>query len=92
MALTKQIENDKIEVVTSLKTIQIRQKTTILEDGKALSASFHRRCIEPGYLDDSDNYVKSDVSSEDEEIKAIAEAAWTDAVHDAKKTHLLSIK
>ena len=61
MALTKQIENDKIEVVTSLKTIQIRQKTTILEDGKALSASFHRRCIEPGYLDDSDNYVKSDV-------------------------------
>jgi len=92
MALTKQIEYDKIEVVTSLKTIQIRQKTTVLEDGKALSSSFHRRCIEPGYLDDSNNYIKSDISSEDAEIKAIANAAWTDAVHDAKKTQLLSLK
>tara|TARA_R100000781_G_scaffold96997_1_gene60919 strand:+ start:989 stop:1267 length:279 start_codon:yes stop_codon:yes gene_type:complete len=92
MALTKQIENDKIEVVTSLKAIQIRQKTTILEDGKALSSSFHRRCIEPGYIDASNNYVKSDISSEDAEIKAIANAVWTDAVHDAKKTQLLSLK
>ena len=92
MALTKEITNDKIEVVGELKTIQIRQKTAVLEDGKALSSSFHRRCIEPGYLDASDNYVKANISSETAEIQGIANAAWTDAVHDAKKTQLLSIK
>ena len=92
MALTKTVVDDKIEVVGDHKAVQIRTATVIKEDGTELSRSFHRRVIHPGRTDNSDNYTKTDISKESAEIQGIANAAWTDAVHDAKKTQLLSIK
>ena len=47
MALTKTIEDDKIEVVGQYKSIQIRTATVIKEDGKELSRSFSRRALSP---------------------------------------------
>ena len=40
MALTKVIEQDKIEVVGPFKHIQVRTATVIKEDGVELSRSF----------------------------------------------------
>ena len=79
MALTKTQENDKIEVVKRWN-VQVRTATVIKEDGKELNRSFHRKVLVPGTLDASDNLVDTDLSGEDADVKAIAEAAWTSQV------------
>ena len=76
MALTKTIENDKIEVVNRW-TIQVRKATIIKDDGKELTRTFHRHVLEPGVLDASDNLVETDISGEDADVQAICNAAWT---------------
>ena len=91
MALTKTTENDKIEVVGKWN-IQVRNATVIKEDGKELSRSFHRKILVPGSLDASDNLVDTDLSGEDADVKAIAEAAWTTQVKADFKAHLIANK
>ena len=73
MAITKEIIDDKFEVVSEYKHIQVRTATVIKEDGKELSRSYHRRVLSP------DN----DVSGESSEIRNIASAVWTDTVKTA---------
>ena len=72
MALEKVITYD-YEIRTEFKHIQERQRTAIVEDGKELSYSYHRRVLAPD----------ADVSSESDEIKGMADALWTDAVKEA---------
>ena len=92
MSLTKEIVEDKIEVVGDFKKIQIRTATVIKDDGKELSRSFHRKTINPGTLDGSDNLVDTDTSGESAEVKSIAAAVWTDSVKTAWKNNLISLK
>ena len=79
MALTKTQENDKIEVVNRW-SVQVRNATIIKDDGKEISRSFHRKVLTPGTLDSDDKLIQTDLSSEDADVKAIAEAAWTSQV------------
>jgi len=72
MALEKIVTYD-YEVRTEFKHINEREKTSIVEDGKELSFSYHRRVLTPDM----------DVSSERAELKRMAEALWTDAVKKA---------
>jgi hypothetical protein len=92
MALTKTVTDDKIEVVGEFKTLQIRQATIVKEDGKELSRSFHRRLLNCGKLDASDNFVNTDISAETAEVKSIADTCWTQAVKDAWKAKLIQEK
>lgn len=92
MAITKTIVDDKIEIVTDFKHLQIRQATIIKEDGTELSRSFHRRMVHCGTIDTSDNFVDADISSETTEVKAIAAAVWTQSIKDAWKAQLISEK
>ena len=63
MAITKEVKKDKIEIVTEYKNIQVREQTTIKEDGKIISRSYtNRYVLDPGSLDASDNLVDTDVS------------------------------
>ena len=78
MSLTKEQAVDKIEVLEN-GSIQIRQVTRIMEDGKELSKSYHRWAFDPG----------SDVSDQPANVQAIAAAAWTPAVIAAYKSTLL---
>jgi hypothetical protein len=66
MALTKEQVIDKVEVVEN-GTLQVREVTRIMEDGKQLSSSYHRWSFAPG----------SDVSAQPANVQAIAAAAWT---------------
>ena len=91
MALTKTQENDKIEVVNKWN-VQVRTATVIKEDGKELNRSFHRKVLVPGTLDASDNLVDTDLSGEDADVKAIAEAAWTTQVKADYKAKLIADK
>ena len=76
MALTKIIENDKIEVVQKWN-VQVRTATVVKEDGTELSRSFRRKVLVPGILDASDNLVATNISGEDADVQAICNAAWT---------------
>ena len=92
MALTKTTEEDKIEVVGQYKHVQVRTATVIKEDGNELSRSFHRKVLDPGTLDASDNLVDRDISAESAEVKGICNSVWTSTVKDAWKAKLISDK
>ena len=92
--LTKEYENDAIEVVLRWN-IQVRKATKVMEeqaDGskKELNRSFHRHVLIPFSSEkDSDGkwtHTATDLSGEDAKVKAIAEAAWTDDVKANYKT------
>ena len=72
MALEKVVSYD-YEVRGEFKQIQERAKTSIMEDGKELSYSYHRRVLTP----------EMDVSGESDEIKGMASALWSDEVKAA---------
>ena len=77
MALSKEVINDKYEVVTKFKHIQVRTATVVKEDGVELSRSFSRRIVS----------CDMDVSGEDAEIKGMADALWTDDIKAAWCLH-----
>ena len=91
MAITKTTENDKIEVVNKWN-IQVRTATVIKEDGTELTRSFHRKVLQPGTLDASDNLVDTNISGEDADVQAICNAAWTTQVKADYKAWLIANK
>jgi hypothetical protein len=92
MAITKETQISKIEVVGEYKAIQIATDTVIKEDSVEISRSRHRHVLHPGTLDASDNLVATDISGEDAEVQAVANAVWTDAVKTAWKNKLIADK
>ena len=80
MAITKEIVQDKIEVVGDFKHIQVRTATVIKEDGVEISRSFHRHVVAPN--DDSTN--------ESADVKAMVAQFHTDEVKKAYAEHLKS--
>ena len=72
MALTKETKDD-YEVRGQYKFIQVRTKTSIMEDGEELSFKYSRRVLSPD----------ADVSGESAEIQALAGALWTDELKSA---------
>ena len=91
MALTETQENDKIEVVRKWN-VQVRTATVIKKDGVELTRSFHRKVLTPGTLDASDNLVDTDISGEDADVQAIANAVWTTQVKADFKAFLIANK
>ena len=91
MAITKTLENDKIEVVNKFN-IQVRSATIIKEDGKELNRSFHRHVLVPGTLDASDNLVATDISGEDADVQAICNAVWTSQIKTDYRAFLIASK
>lgn len=92
--ITKEYENDKIEVVSTWN-IQVRKATKIMEeqsDGskKELTRSFHRHVLSPFSSvkgsDDKWTHTATDISGEDADVKAVATAVWTDTVKANYKT------
>ena len=81
MALTKETVVDKIEVLEKGQ-VQVRTATRVLEDGVALSSSFHRHFLEPS-TKTGDTWGDTDISGEDARVQAIATATWTNAVKTA---------
>ncbi len=73
MAITKTTEIGQMEVVGEYKHVQVRTDTVIKEDGAEISRTFHRHVLHPDM----------DISAEDAEVQAVANAVWTDAVKAA---------
>ena len=78
MAITKETIIAKTEIVGEYKIIQVAYDTIIKENGTEISRSRTRNSFQPD----------ADVSSEEQEIKDIANLVWTDAVKTAWQTKL----
>ena len=66
MALEKISIIDRIEVVEN-GSVQVRTKTTIVEDGKQIGGNFHRHVVAPG----------DDYSGEDTRVQGVCAALHT---------------
>jgi hypothetical protein len=72
MALIENTKIDQIEVVGDWN-IQVRQATTIEKDGVQIARTFHRWVLNPD----------SDISTQEQKVQDIANAAWTSEVRAA---------
>jgi len=70
MALTKEVIEDKVEIIGTHRAVQVRTATVIMEDGVQLSSSYHRHVIQAG----------DDYSQESAEVQAICAAVHTPEV------------
>ena len=78
MAISKETQIGKIEVVGKYKSVQVRTDTVIVEDGAELSRKYHRHSLMPD----------ADISNEHSEVQAVCNAVWTQEVKDAYATFL----
>ena len=99
MALTETNEYDKIEIVGEYKHVQIRKATVIKKDGVELTRTFMRFVLDPGTLDESDNFIDNPLTKEidgvtdlTDEVKAICNAVWTTNIKAAWKAKLIADK
>ena len=97
MALSESIEYDKIEIIGQYKHVQVRKATVIKKDGTELTRSFERFSLNPGSLDDSNNFVDNPLSKEPDgitdiadEVKTVCNAVWTSSVKNAWKEKLIA--
>ena len=72
MALSK-VEKDDYEVRGEYKHINVRTKTSIIEDGEEISYKYHRKVLTPDM----------DLSGESKEVQDLANVLWTDEVKKA---------
>ena len=70
MAITKETQIGKIEVVGKYKSVQVRTDTVVMEDGEELSRKYHRHALMPD----------ADITNEHSEVQAVCNAVWTDQV------------
>jgi|TARA_B100000073_G_scaffold178551_1_gene147744 tripartite-type tricarboxylate transporter receptor subunit TctC len=82
MAITKEVIEDRIEVVGDFKHIQVRTATVIKEDGVEISRSFHRHVIAPD----------GDSSNQSDDVKAMVKQFHTDEVKKAYADYIKSLK
>ena len=68
MAITKETQIGKIEVVGKYKSVQVRTDTVVMEDNEELSRKYHRHSLMPD----------ADISAEHSEVQAVCNAVWTD--------------
>ena len=92
MAITKETQIAKIEVVGKYKALQIATDTIIKEDDVEISRTRHRHALCLGTLDDSNNLVDTNISGEDAEVQAVANTVWTDSIKTAWKNKLIADK
>tara|TARA_R110000850_G_C9625220_1_gene431457 strand:- start:42 stop:305 length:264 start_codon:yes stop_codon:yes gene_type:complete len=78
MAITKETQIGKIEVVAPHKSVEVRTDTVIMEDGTELSRTYHRHVLQPN----------ADISAENSEVQAVCNAVWTDQVKSDYETFL----
>jgi len=76
MSLEKQVTIDKVEFVGEFATMQVRTKTSVLENGESISDSFHREVYS----------IETGVENLPEELQPYATGVWTDELLTAPRS------
>ena len=80
MAITKETQIGKIEVVGKYKSVQVRTDTVVMEDGEELSRKYHRHALMPDAV----------ITGEHADVQAVCNAVWTQSIKDAYRTFLMA--
>lgn len=75
MSLEKISAQDKIEIIGEFKTVQVRTKTSIIENDVEISASYHRHAIVAG----------DDYANESADVQAICQIVHTPEIIAARQ-------
>lgn len=75
MSLEKQVIIDRVEFVTEWRSMQVRTKTYVLENGVTISESFHRKVYD----------IETGIENLPEELQPYATGVWTDELLAAKE-------
>ena len=81
MALIEKTVIDKIEVVGPFKHIQVRENRQVVDDATGevrVEGEYHRYALAP----------TDDISAQPDDVKAIANAVWTDEIKAAYTAHV----
>ncbi len=92
MAITKETQIGKIEVIGKYKSVQVRTDIVVMEDDEELSRKYHRHVLNCGTLNDSDELIDTDISGENSEVQAVCNAVWTDSIKNLWKAKLIAEK
>ena len=92
MALTKDVDVDKITVRGPHNVVELRTATRVYEDNEMLSISFSRNLVACGTLDGSDNLVETDISGYSAVVQGVMNAVWTDTIKAQYKAQLIADK
>lgn len=76
MALEKVVTEDMIEVVGPHNVLQVRTKTSIVEDGVEISSTIHRHTVTPTISADM-------LAQQSEKVRAMAALLHTDEIKSA---------
>ena len=79
MAFTERQEH-KIEIIPPYSILQCRRADIVEKDGKEVGRTYHRHVKVPG----------DDMTNECDEMKAVANALWTDEVISNYQAHIAS--
>ena len=88
MTLSKEIIEDKIEVVGEHKDVQVRSATVIKEDGVEINRSFERKRLVCSVKDNDGNWVDTDISGESSQVQGICNSVWTSDVKTAYQNYV----
>jgi len=75
MSLEKQVIIDRVEFVTEWRSMQVRTKTSVLENGESISDSYHRTVYD----------IETGIENLPEELQPYATGVWTDELLAAKE-------
>jgi hypothetical protein len=75
MSLEKQVTIDKVEFVGEFRSMQVRTKTSVLENGESISDSFHRSVYD----------IETGIENLPEELQPYATGVWTDELLAAQQ-------
>ena len=81
MALTKEFEWD-CEIRGPHRSVQVRKATIILDDGEEISRSYSRHVLQCRQKIEG-AWSDTDVSAEDESVRAVCSAVWTRQIKKA---------
>ena len=86
MALTEEFEYD-CEVRGPYRNVQVRKITIIKKDNEEISRTYHRHVLSCR-TKSGDTWGDTDISGEDAQVQAVANAIWTDSVKNAYKAKM----
>lgn len=78
MSLEKKVTIDKVEFVGEFRSMQVRTKTSVLENGESISDSFHRSVY----------HIENGIENLPEELQPYANGVWTDELLAAQQAAL----
>tara|TARA_Y100000004_G_scaffold190786_1_gene248446 strand:- start:143 stop:463 length:321 start_codon:yes stop_codon:yes gene_type:complete len=101
MALTESVEYDKIEVIGTYKSLNVRKATVIKKDGVEIpnARSYYRYALHCVITDEEGNFIDNPLDKEPDgvtaipdDIKSMCNLLWTSDIKTAYKTYLTTTK